>query len=157
MGGAPKNFSNGTCCLALFPPCFSVCSLIFHPRPPCACIFFVLFRPCAQRQLLSVPPRFHSTYVVPWYRIMICTWCVVFLAACMILHHILQNSCRLLRHFLVPIFHFFMFWRVCSCCVLIPGTLAFYMLYLDQVRFGMLYQLFCLQSPTSQQQRFRTC
>ena len=54
---------------------------------------------------------------------------VVLLAAFLIfLHHILQNSCPLFRLFRYY-FLIFLVWLV--CCVLVPGTLAFHLLYLD--------------------------
>ena len=88
------------------------------PRRPYAGIFFLflaLFRPCNGYLFLF------STYVVlvAAFLIFVC--------------HILQNSCRL-----------FCLLRLCSGllrCVLVPGTLAFHLLYLDELRLFLFFSL----------------
>ena len=54
----------------------------------------------------------------------------VVLVAFLILHHVLQNSCRLFCLLYLPFFFSF-FWSGLFCCVLVPGTLAFHVPHLD--------------------------
>ena len=68
-----------------------------------------------------------------------------FLFFSIFLHHIFQNTCRLFRFvsFFFPSFSFLFFllcfsffslflWSGLCCCVLVPGTLALHLLYLDE-------------------------
>ena len=76
-----------------------------------------------------------------------------FLSLPILLHHILRNTCRLFCFvFFLLFFHFFPFfsyfsffvglWSGLFCCVLVPGTLASNLLYLDELRLTAV-RLFC--------------
>ena len=99
-------------CITLFrtPVGFFSVFWLFRPYADIFFLVSVLFRPCSSRLFLF------STYVV-------------LLAAFLILHHILQNSCRpFFFVFFVLIFLIFLVWLVmCS----LTGTLAFHLPYLD--------------------------
>ena len=99
-----------------------------------AVILFVLFCPCNRCLFLF------STYGVPLASN--CSLSFPFLSFPIFLHHILQNTCRLFcfvafflffPSFLFSFFSLFL-WSGLFCCVLVPGTLALHLLYLDELR-----------------------
>ena len=125
--GERKSCSNNACSLACFVmflfSCFALLlsSFPYFPSPPALCRYLLpLLYVVSSVQQFSVPLQFV---------------CIVLLVAFLIcLHIIFQNSCLSFGFFPLDFIIFFLYlWTGLFCCGLVPGTLAFYLLYLEQL------------------------
>ena len=85
-----------------------------------------------------------------YYMFLFTTWvcCSCRLSFLIFLHHVLQNTSRFSFVFFYSFFsflsHFFLRSGLSVCCVIVSGTAAFHLLYLDELRlFGLLCFTVC--------------